>query len=62
MEKVRDILMFLFHWSKWPGMGFKAALIQLLGLLVPQRLKKLAHKWNGKNTRPVWLNTDFLTR
>ena len=60
--KVMDILDFLFYWSKWPGRGFKAAMTQLLGLLVPPRLKKLAHKWNGKNTRPVWLNTEFLTR
>ena len=62
MGRLMDILEFLFHWSKWPGRGFKAAMTQMLGLLVPQRLKKLAHKWNGKNTRPIWLNTDFLTR
>jgi asparagine synthase (glutamine-hydrolysing) len=62
MGKVMDILVFLFHWAKWPDRGVKAAMTQLLGLLVPQKLKKIAHQWHGKNIKPIWLNTDFLVR
>jgi len=57
-----EIPKYLYHWSKWPGRGWKKAFLLLCDLIVPEKIKALIFFIIKKKRVLEWLNNHWIKK
>ena len=59
-RKFLDMLLFSYHWRKWPGREKLSPWRALIGQLIPDNLYKILQAFSGQQTLPSWMNKNSL--